>query len=190
MRTIRRSSLVLTALIALLVLTAVPAAARTESSLDRFDDTVTEEFCGLPLEIHSSGTFSFRVFFDRNDDFVKVVAKVNGEIILTNPATGLSAKDQFVTVFTIFPDVDNGDGTKTGKVQQKGTLTRLKGPTGKVLLSSHGRLNTINTVRVDENGEFVAVVSSEILYQRGTFPETDDVDALYCEKLVPAIAPA
>ena len=183
-RTLVRSPFVLVAMLAVLVLTAAPAAAKTVVFRDTFDSTATDTSCGFPVEVRDVGTVMGRLFFANDGTFVKIELTNAGVRTLTNPTTGLSATQDFQILLTNTNQVDLGGGLVALDQTTVGPFT-LRGPDGGVLLRGHGPVSAHLVINPAAESEEDFLVSEDVFFAHGAHPD----DATYCQALTAAIAP-
>jgi hypothetical protein len=177
-----RTMFVLAAMLAALVLSSAPAAARTTPFSFTYDDTTIESPCGFPMEVHNVGKAMGRVFFDADGNFVKIELTNAGVVTLTNPANGLSATSRYQTLFKNFNQVDNGDGTLTLDQTTVGASS-LYGPNGELLLRTHGPMTVHLTINPEASDPADFIVSLEVVSEHGSHPD----DEAQCQALTAAI---
>lgn len=179
-----RSPFVLVAVLALLVLAAAPAAAKTVVFTGPFDSTVTDASCGFPVEVRDVGKVVGRLFFDNAGNLVKIELINVGVRTLTNPATGLSATQDFQILFKNTNQVDLGGGLFALDQTTVGEFT-LRAPDGTVLLRGHGPESAHIVINVEAESEEDFLVSEDVFFAHGSNPDA----ATYCQALTAAIGP-
>jgi hypothetical protein len=183
-RTILRSPFLLVAVLVLLALAVAPAAAKTVVFTGPFDSTVTDASCGFPVEVRDVGKVVGRLFFDAAGNLVKVDLIDVGVRTLTNPATGLSATQDFQILFKNSNQVDLGGGLFALDQTTVGEFT-LRGPDGSVLLRGHGPVSAHLVINPEAASEDDFLVSEDIFFAHGSHPD----EAAYCQALTAAIGP-
>jgi hypothetical protein len=179
-----RATFVLAAVLAALVLSTAPAAAKTDVFSDSFDSTVTDTSCGFPVEVRDVGKVMGRLFFDAAGNFVKIELTNAGVRTLTNPATGLSATQDLQILFKNTNQVDLGGGLLALDQTTVGAFT-LRGPDGSVLLRGHGPVSAHLVINPEAESEEDFLVSEDVFFTHGSHPD----DATYCQALTAAIGP-
>jgi hypothetical protein len=178
-RHLLRAATVLAALLTILVLGTAPAAARTTTLTDPFDVTATAAPCGFAVQIRDVGTNMFRFHDDRVD------LSQSGVRTYTNLANGLSATQDFQTLFknsnTVF-DEATGYFSLDQTTMGSGTL---RGPDGRVLLRDHGPVSAHLVINPSAESEDEFLISQEIFFSHGAHPS----EAAYCAALTTAIGP-
>ncbi len=102
----------------------------------------------------------------------------------TNLETGLSATQDFQTLFKNTNVVDNGDGTLTLDQTTVGSGT-LRGPDGAVLLRGHGPVSAHLVINPSAESEDDFLISQDIFFSHGFHPSED----AFCQALTAAIGP-
>ena len=171
-----RAATVLAAVAALLAFFAGPVVARTTTLTETFDVTATAAPCGFAVQIHDVGTNMFRFHDDRVD------LTQSGVRTYTNLANGLSATQDFQTLFKNTDVVDNGDGTLTLDQTTVGSGT-LRGPDGAVLLRGHGPVWAHLIIDPSAESEDDFLIFQEIVFSHGSHRSEDT----YCQALTVAI---
>ena len=162
----RRLASVMTALAAVLVLSA-PVAARAFPFHGEYGGSGPDVLCGLDVVNVNQGTYSGRSFVDGSGAQVRFDIKNSGTDTYTYAATGLSVTWAYELLFKNFNGVDNGDGTISGDQTTVGKSTWY-GPSGAKLFIENGPI-TVH-LEIDFNVD-PPLFQSTVLSQHGHHPD-------------------
>jgi hypothetical protein len=103
------------------------------------DDTFVAGFCGFPLEVHSTGTAVFHVFFDASGAFERVlITAPQVQVAFTNLETGASVWTPSVNMVR---ETANEDGTFV--VTLRGLFWHLIVPGQGLVTADVGRIDLL-----------------------------------------------
>ena len=173
-------------LIGLVALVAVPAAlgAKPEIFHEQVDEFVEDvDLCGLTVDLEVTGTFTNKLYFDNDGNFVRFSSTSSIMQTFTD-ADGDQVVVQNANVFQdVEPIVDEEAGTITFLNTFVGLPELVKTPHGAVLLRDAGVITFADTFDL-ETFEFLG---SEVLVNRGPHPEADSDFELFCEVITEAL---
>jgi hypothetical protein len=157
----------------------VSARKPIEHFHDRFTGSFTTEICGIPAE----GEFvTMNNFFLHEDGSFRLT--VSGSTTLTNPANGKSVVISFAGHRpSAAPIMDAEAGTITFVTTFKGLDHKIQTANGPVLLQDVGMITFVETFDLETG----AVVSSEIIVNKGPHPDYESGLTLFCEVVSSAL---
>jgi hypothetical protein len=184
-----RATLLSLFMLAMILLPAVNASAvPPEVFHENFDETFEEELCGIFVTGHAQGVNTFRIFFDREGNEIRVLDSGRGVITWTNPENGKSVSLSFAGSFQ-GSAVENPDGTVTFTDTVVGMPENIFVSPHESLVRDVGRVTFVTTVDFGdpEDPEDDVVISSEIAFLAGPHPELESDFTLFCEVITAAL---
>jgi hypothetical protein len=173
-------------LVAALALLAAPTAlgAKPEIFHEQVAETIEDiDLCGITVDLEVTGTFTDRVYFDQDGNFVRFSSTASIMQTFTD-ADGDSVIVQNAGVFEdMEPIVDEEAGTITFVFSFKGLPEKIQTAQGPVLLRDAGFITFADTIDL-ETGEFLG---TEVVVNRGPHPEADSDFTLFCEVITEAL---
>lgn len=122
------------------------------------DDVFVTQFCGFPMEVRTTATGIFHLFFDEDGALERVlVTTANSKLTFTNLVTGEAVWTPSVNMVE---GHFNDDGTATTTL--RGLFWHLIVPGEGLITADVGRLDLLETF--DESGN---IVSEEVVFSAG-----------------------
>jgi hypothetical protein len=180
----RKLALVLAGALALTLVVAggAFAAAPLVNEHNRFNDTFSDELCGIQGTSTFTGVDNFKLYADgtfRGTHRVRQVftADESGKSVVVFAAGQSSGVDE---------PIQNPDGTITFIDTVKGLPEKLSIAGGPTLLRDAGVVTVTTTLRPLGDDEF-EIVSQTFSGEHGPHPDLESDFELFCEVLVPAL---
>jgi hypothetical protein len=180
-----RRALLLAALVAVAAVPASAVAAPPEIFHFNVSESLEdEELCGFTVDVEVRGTFTDRLYFDKEGNIVRF-SSTSSFIATFTDADGDQVIIQNANLFQdVEPIIDEDAGTITFVSTFKGLPELIKTPDGAILLRDAGLITFADTFDL-ETGEFLG---TEILFNRGPHPEAESDFALFCEVITEALS--
>lgn len=134
------------------------------------------DFCGVNVDLVSSGVFTDKVFFDANGDLSRFMSSLSARTTLTadnGESVVIIAARNYVDPA---PSIDEVAGTITFTSTLKGLPELIKSSRGAVLLRDAGVISFIDTFDINT---FEFISSQPVI--KGPHPEADSDFTAFCQ---------